>query len=47
LFWRVVEAYKEACEKADPTAFHAVETTTYTKARNRRIKNFDSWFYGK
>lgn len=39
--------FSQAPEKADPTAFHAVETTTYQRARNRRIKNFDAWFYGK
>lgn len=26
--------------------FAATSTTTYERARNRRIKNFDSWFFG-
>ena len=34
-------------EIGDRTAFYAKETTTYRSARNRRIKNFDAWFYGK
>lgn len=39
--------FSQKPEKADPTAFYAKETTTYQRARNRRIKNFDAWFYGK
>ena len=33
-------------EKGDTSAMHDVSrtTTTYDRARKRRIKNFDAWF---
>ena len=33
-------------EPLDPTLQHRRTTTTYDRARSRRMKNFESWFYG-
>ena len=35
-------------EKGDPTLMHDLShvTTTYERARKRRMKNFDAWFFG-
>ena len=41
-----MKEFSKAPEKGDPTAFHSRTTTTYDRARKRRMKNFDSWFYG-
>ena len=37
-----INAYAET----DPTLAHKRTTTTYDRARKRRMKNFDDWFYG-
>jgi hypothetical protein len=41
-----MKEFSKTPEKGDPTAFHSRTTTTYDRARKRRMKNFDSWFYG-
>lgn len=40
--------FSKTSEKGDVSAFHDTgrTTTTYDKARKRRMKNFDSWFFG-
>lgn len=38
-----INAYAET----DPTLAHKRTTTTYDRARKRRMKNFDAWFWGK
>ena len=40
--------FSKAVEKGDLSALHDTNrtTTTYDRARKRRMKNFDSWFFG-
>lgn len=40
--------FSKASEKGNTSALHDTSrtTTTYDRARKRRMKNFDSWFYG-
>lgn len=40
--------FSKATETGDISALHDTSrtTTTYDRARKRRMKNFDSWFYG-
>lgn len=40
--------FSKASEKGDTSALHDTSrtTTTYDRARKRRMKNFESWFYG-
>ena len=40
--------FSKAIEKGDISALYDTSrtTTTYDRARKRRMKNFDSWFFG-
>lgn len=40
--------FSKASEKGDTSVLHDTSrtTTTYDRARKRRMKNFDSWFFG-
>lgn len=40
--------FSKKVEKGDTSAMHDTSrtTTTYDRARKRRVSNFDSWFYG-
>lgn len=40
--------FSKTSEKGDTSALHDTNrtTTTYDRARKRRMKNFDSWFFG-
>lgn len=41
-----LEEWREKPKPLDTTLFHKQTTTTYENARRRRMKNFDSWFFG-
>jgi hypothetical protein len=40
--------FSKTSEKGDTSALHDTSrtTTTYDRARKRRMKKFDSWFFG-
>ena len=41
-----MKQFSKKPEPLDPTLQHRRTTTTYDRARSRRMKNFESWFYG-
>lgn len=44
--YRKMKQFSKKPEPLDPTLQHRRTTTTYDRARSRRMKNFESWFYG-
>ena len=41
-----MKQFSKKQEPLDPTLQHKRTTTTYDRARTRRMKNFENWFYG-
>ena len=41
-----MKQFSKKQEPLDPTLQHKRTTTTYDRARTRRMKNFEKWFYG-
>ena len=41
-----LQDWQEKPKEFDRTLQYKQTTTTYERARKKRIKNFDAWFYG-